>query len=137
MVVPRLRGRLDEPTLLCCTKGLSEIAFTTVNQDSMRLQFRGSNRPISKTHDKSKMEQLMDNSNTKVYCGHYVYIKKPCDKSYITTMRQLTKALINGTDLAPVFRTPRKDSIFCQEVSRCQRTRVVDSTHNLSTMLFD
>jgi hypothetical protein len=40
-------------------------------------------------------------------------------------------------DLAPIFRTPRKDSIFCQEVSRCQRTRVVDLTHNLSTMLFD
>ena len=39
----------------------------------------------------------MDNSITKAYCGNYVYIKKPCDKSYITTMRQLTKALINGT----------------------------------------
>ncbi len=39
----------------------------------------------------------MDSGITKVYCGHYVYVKKPYDKSYITTMRQLTEALINGT----------------------------------------
>jgi hydroxyacylglutathione hydrolase len=43
------------------------------------------------------MEQLMDNGITKVYCGHHVYIKKPYDKSYIITMRQLAEALINGT----------------------------------------
>lgn len=39
----------------------------------------------------------MDNGITKGNCGHYVYIKKPCDKSYITTMRQLAAALVNGT----------------------------------------
>ncbi len=44
-----------------------------------------------------KMEKLMDEGITKVYCGHYVYVKKPYDKSYITTMRQLAEALINGT----------------------------------------
>jgi hydroxyacylglutathione hydrolase len=44
-----------------------------------------------------KMENLMDGGITKVYCGHYVYVKKPYDKSYITTMRQLAEALINGT----------------------------------------
>jgi hydroxyacylglutathione hydrolase len=44
-----------------------------------------------------KMEKLMDSGITKVYCGHYVYIKKPYDKSYITAMRQLAEALINGT----------------------------------------
>jgi hydroxyacylglutathione hydrolase len=44
-----------------------------------------------------KMEKLMDSGITKVYCGHYVYIKKPYDKSYITTMRQLAEGLINGT----------------------------------------
>jgi hydroxyacylglutathione hydrolase len=44
-----------------------------------------------------KMEKLMDDGITKVYCGHYVYIKKPYDKSYITTMRQLAEALIKGT----------------------------------------
>jgi hydroxyacylglutathione hydrolase len=44
-----------------------------------------------------KMEKLMDGGITKVYCGHYVYAKKPYDKSYITAMRQLAEALINGT----------------------------------------
>jgi hydroxyacylglutathione hydrolase len=44
-----------------------------------------------------KMEKLMDSGINKVYCGHYVYIKKPYDKSYITTMRQLAEALIHGT----------------------------------------
>jgi hydroxyacylglutathione hydrolase len=44
-----------------------------------------------------KMEKLMDSGITKVYCGHYVYIKKPYDKTYITAMRQLAEALINGT----------------------------------------
>jgi hypothetical protein len=41
-------------------------------------------------------------------------------------------------DPYPIFRTPRKDSIFSQEVSRCQRNNSVDdSTHNLNSMLFD
>jgi len=44
-----------------------------------------------------KMEKLMDSGITKVYCGHYPYVKKAYDKSYITTMRQLAEALINGT----------------------------------------
>lgn len=44
-----------------------------------------------------KMEKLMDNGITKIYCGHYPYVKKPYDKSYITAMRQLAEALINGT----------------------------------------
>ena len=38
----------------------------------------------------------MDSGIAKVYCGHYVYIKKPYDKSYVTAMRQLVEALING-----------------------------------------
>lgn len=48
-----------------------------------------------------KMEKLMDSGITKVYCGHYVYIKKPYDKSYITTMRQLAESLSKGTAPAP------------------------------------
>src|SRR5450759_1311653 len=44
-----------------------------------------------------KMEKLMDSGITKIYCGHYPYMKKPYDKSYITTMRQLAEALVNGT----------------------------------------
>jgi hypothetical protein len=43
----------------------------------------------------------------------------------------------NGSDPYPIFRTPRKDSIFCQEVSICQRNESVEnSTHNLNSMLF-
>jgi hydroxyacylglutathione hydrolase len=48
-------------------------------------------------HSCLKMEKLMESGITKVYCGHYVYIKKPYDKSYITTMRQLAEALLNNT----------------------------------------
>ncbi len=47
-----------------------------------------------------KMEKLMDSGITKNYCGHYYFVKKPFDKSYITAMRQLSEALINGT--API-----------------------------------
>jgi glyoxylase-like metal-dependent hydrolase (beta-lactamase superfamily II) len=44
-----------------------------------------------------KMEKLMDSGITKIYCGHYYFVKKPFDKSYITAMRQLAEGLINGT----------------------------------------
>lgn len=44
-----------------------------------------------------KMEKLMDSGITKIYCGHYPYVKKPFDKSYIVSMRQLAEGLINGT----------------------------------------
>ncbi len=44
-----------------------------------------------------KMEKLMDNGISKIYCGHYVYIKKPYDKSYIADMRQLAEALESNT----------------------------------------
>jgi hydroxyacylglutathione hydrolase len=44
-----------------------------------------------------KMEKLMDNGITKIYCGHYPYVKKAFDKSYIISMRQLAEGLINGT----------------------------------------
>lgn len=44
-----------------------------------------------------KMEKLMDEGITKVYCGHYVYAKKPYDKSYVTAMRKLAEALLHNT----------------------------------------
>ena len=44
-----------------------------------------------------KMEKLMDNGITKIYCGHYPYVKKAYDKSYITDMRTLAESLLNGT----------------------------------------
>ena len=44
-----------------------------------------------------KMEALMDKGITKIYCGHYPYVKKAYDKSYITEMRQLAEELSKGT----------------------------------------
>lgn len=43
------------------------------------------------------MEALMDNGITKIYCGHYPYIKKAYNKTYITEMRQLAEELSKGT----------------------------------------
>jgi len=59
-----------------------------------------------------KMEKLMDGGITKIYCGHYPYVKKPYDKSYIIAMRTLAESLENGTvkDAKPF---DRKVSIGC------------------------
>ena len=59
-----------------------------------------------------KMEALMDKGITKVYCGHYPYVKKAYDKSYIVAMRKLAESLDNGTvtDSKPY---PTKVSIGC------------------------
>lgn len=46
-----------------------------------------------------KMEQLMDSGIFKIYCGHYPYVKRAFDKSYITAMRQLAEDLDSGKDL--------------------------------------
>lgn len=58
-------------------------------------------RPFSpmKTYVESckKMENLMDHGITKIYCGHYPYVKGAYDKQYITEMRTLAEELINGT----------------------------------------
>jgi hydroxyacylglutathione hydrolase len=42
------------------------------------------------------MEKLMDKGINKVYCGHYPYVKKAYDKSYITEMRTLAEQLATG-----------------------------------------
>lgn len=44
-----------------------------------------------------KMEALMDKGITKIYCGHYPYVKKAFDKMYMTEMRQLAEELSKGT----------------------------------------
>jgi len=43
-----------------------------------------------------KMEALMDKGITKIYCGHYPYVKKAFDKAYMTDMRQLAEELSKG-----------------------------------------
>jgi glyoxylase-like metal-dependent hydrolase (beta-lactamase superfamily II) len=43
-----------------------------------------------------RMESLMDGGITNIYCGHYPYVKKAYDKSYITAMRMLAESIIDG-----------------------------------------
>lgn len=44
-----------------------------------------------------KMEELMDDGITKIYYGHYPYIKHPFGKDYIKKMRTLAEKLLDGT----------------------------------------
>lgn len=44
-----------------------------------------------------KMEKLMDQGISKIYCGHYPYVKKAYDKRYVVAMRELAESLSNGT----------------------------------------
>ncbi|HNW50073.1 MAG TPA: MBL fold metallo-hydrolase [Prolixibacteraceae bacterium] len=44
----------------------------------------------------NKMKKLIDKGITKNYCGHYPYVKKPYDKSYIDTMLKLAIAIDKG-----------------------------------------
>lgn len=78
-----------------------------------------------------KMEDLMDKGITKVYCGHYPYVKKAYDKQYITEMRTLAEALVNGT--APKAEPhPQKVSIGSQNplmVTQGGATIVFDKDH--------
>jgi hydroxyacylglutathione hydrolase len=61
------------------------------------LQLRPSSPMKTYVESCKKMEELMDKGITKIYCGHYPYVKKAYDKSYITSMRKLAEALDNGT----------------------------------------
>jgi glyoxylase-like metal-dependent hydrolase (beta-lactamase superfamily II) len=46
----------------------------------------------------TRMLKAMDEKNiTKLYCGHYPYVKKAFTKSYVSDMQKLAEALINGT----------------------------------------
>jgi len=48
-----------------------------------------------------KMEQLMNEGISKIYCGHYPYVKKALDIQYIKNMRLLAEAINDGTVPAP------------------------------------
>ena len=78
-----------------------------------------------------KMEKLMDEGITKIYCGHYPYVKKAYNKQYITEMRELAEKLINGT--APEAKPhPQKVSIGCENpmmVTLGEATIVYDPEH--------
>jgi len=78
-----------------------------------------------------KMENLMDLGITKVYCGHYPYVKKAYNKQYITEMRILAEALVSGT--APEAKPhPQKVSIGSENpmiVTKGDATIVFDPQH--------
>lgn len=57
-----------------------------------------------------KMEQLMDDGISKIYCGHYPYIKKILDKQYIKNMRALAEDINNGIPPTPQPFETRKSS---------------------------
>jgi len=48
-----------------------------------------------------KMEQLMNEGISKIYCGHYPYVKKALGIQYIKSMRLLAEAIQNGTPPSP------------------------------------
>jgi glyoxylase-like metal-dependent hydrolase (beta-lactamase superfamily II) len=78
-----------------------------------------------------KMEKLMDGGITKIYCGHYPYVKKAYTKQYITEMHTLAEELVNGT--APKATPhPQKVSIGSENpmmVTLGEATIVFDSDH--------
>ena len=73
-----------------------------------------------------KMERLMDSGITNIYCGHYYFVKKPFDKSYITAMRQLAEALINGTAPAAAPYSPAEGCAHPMYVTNGPATIVFD-----------
>lgn len=48
-----------------------------------------------------KMLNLMDHGISKIYCGHFPYVKKAYDRSYIQSMMQLATEIDNGKAPAP------------------------------------
>lgn len=73
-------------------------------------------RPFStmKTYINSckKMEKLMAEGITKIYCGHYPHVKKALTMDYLLSMRKLAESLDNGTDKSAIPFTT-KVSIGC------------------------
>jgi hypothetical protein len=62
---------------------------------------------------------------------YYTGIDEHKDNCFLTTVDDagvVHKSARIHNDLAPVFRTPRKDTILlCQEVSRCQSQGAIDA----------
>lgn len=48
-----------------------------------------------------KMMRIMDKGISKIYCGHYPYVKKAYDKSYLEDMYKLALMIDNGTQPTP------------------------------------
>lgn len=78
-----------------------------------------------------KMEKLMDNGITKIYCGHYPYIKGAFNKNYITDMRTLAESLIDGTatNAIPHDQQASANGNKAMMITREQATIVFDPEH--------
>lgn len=61
------------------------------------LQLKPSSSMLTYVESCKRMEKQMDAGITKIYCGHYPYVKGPISKAYISEMRQLAEQLDNGT----------------------------------------
>jgi glyoxylase-like metal-dependent hydrolase (beta-lactamase superfamily II) len=59
-----------------------------------------------------KMEKLMAEGITKIYCGHYPHVKKALTLDYLLSIRKLAESLDNGTDKSAIPFTT-KVSIGC------------------------
>lgn len=73
-----------------------------------------------------RMEKLMDGGITEIYCGHYPYVKKAFDKSYIVSMRELAEGLVNNTALGA---EPYEQKVGCKNpmsVTKGEATIVYD-----------
>jgi hydroxyacylglutathione hydrolase len=82
-------------------------------------------------HSCKKMEKLMENGISRIYCGHYPYPKKAFNKQYINDMLSLAEALVNGKVLNAIPHT-QKVSIGCENpmmVTQGEATIVFDPEH--------
>ena len=76
------------------------------------LQLRPYAPMITYINSLKKMEKLMDEGISKIYCGHFPYLKKALGRDYIEEMKRLAESLDNGTATgAQPFE--RKVSIGC------------------------
>ena len=75
-----------------------------------------------------KMERIMDHGITKIYCGHYPYLKKALGKDYIVAMRTLAESLYEG--IAP----PAKPYEIKASIG-CENPMIV--TNGLASIVFD
>lgn len=57
-----------------------------------------------------KMINLIDNGITRIYCGHYYYVQKAFDKSYLVNMLELAEAIQKG-NIADAKPYPNRASI--------------------------
>ena len=79
-----------------------------------------------------RMEKIMKEQNiTKIYCGHYPYLKRALTLSYIVEMRDLAKRLSEGdTTGSKPFQMPFKSDLACDKpaiVTNGTATIVYDS----------